>query len=82
MVERALAAASSPAWRAVVIGDETCDLQLARNAGLASIAVATGHGCRDGRHPAEPTWRFSSLLDAARWLCGARPPDRGEGLPR
>jgi histidinol-phosphate phosphatase family protein len=71
MVERALAASSRPAWRAVVVGDESCDMQLAQNAGLPAIAVETGHACRDGRHPAVPTWRFESLREAAAWLCGS-----------
>jgi histidinol-phosphate phosphatase family protein len=73
MVDLALSRSSRPAWRAVVIGDETCDLQLAMNAGLASIAVDTGHGCRDARYPARATWRFPSLVEAARWLCGGAP---------
>jgi histidinol-phosphate phosphatase family protein len=71
MVELALSRARCAAWRTVVVGDETCDLQLAMNAGLAAIAVDTGHGCRDGRHPAHATWRFASLAEAAAWLCGA-----------
>jgi histidinol-phosphate phosphatase family protein len=73
MVELALSRASCPPWRAVVVGDETGDLQLAKNAGLPAIAVDTGHGCRDGRYPARPTWRFPSLAEAARWLCGDGP---------
>jgi histidinol-phosphate phosphatase family protein len=71
MVELALSRSTRPAWRSVVIGDETSDLQLAANAGLAAIAVDTGHGCRDGRYPARATWCFASLVEAARWLCGA-----------
>jgi histidinol-phosphate phosphatase family protein len=70
MVELALSRASCPAWRAVVVGDQTSDLQLAMNAGLPGIAVDTGHGCRDGRYPARATWRFASLAEAAGWLCG------------
>jgi histidinol-phosphate phosphatase family protein len=73
MVDLALSRSPHPAWRAVVIGDETGDLQLAKNAGLPSIAVDTGHGCRDGRYPARATWRFPSLAEAARWLCGGAP---------
>jgi mannose-1-phosphate guanylyltransferase / phosphomannomutase len=68
MVDEALAAHGAPAWRAVVVGDATIDLQLARNAGLPGIAVETGHGARDGRYPAHPSWRFPDLHEAARWL--------------
>jgi len=73
MVELAISRAARPSWRAVVVGDETTDLQLAMNAGLPSIAVDTGHGCRDDRYPARPSWRFASLAGAARWLCGGEP---------
>jgi len=73
MVELALSRAKCPAWRAVVIGDETCDLQLAMNAGLPGISVATGHACRDGRYPARATWSFPSLAEAADWLTDAAP---------
>jgi histidinol-phosphate phosphatase family protein len=81
MVEAALERARDrdgapiPPWRAVLVGDETCDLQAAMNAGLASIAVGTGHACRDGRYPARATWRFASLAAAAPWLCGAEVPE-------
>jgi histidinol-phosphate phosphatase family protein len=70
MVERALGELDVPAWRAVVIGDATVDLQLARNAGLASIALATGKRCEDAAFPARSVWRFGDLGEAARWLAG------------
>ncbi|MFH2006076.1 MAG: HAD-IIIA family hydrolase [bacterium] len=68
LVDEALAALDAPAWRTVVIGDSTIDLQLASNAGLASIAVDTGHGCQDGRHPAREVWHFPDLAAAATWI--------------
>jgi histidinol-phosphate phosphatase family protein len=77
MVDLALSRSSRSPWRAVVVGDETCDLQLAMNAGLASIAIGTGHGCRDGRHPARATWSAGSLAEAATWLCGEAPAPGG-----
>jgi len=69
LAEDALSALDAPAWRTLVIGDSTTDLQLATNAGLASIAVDTGHGCKDGRHPARDVWRFPDLAAAAAWIC-------------
>ena len=68
MVERALAELGVSAWRAVVIGDATVDIQLARNAGLASVALATGKRSEDAAFPARPVWRFGDLGEAARWL--------------
>ena len=70
MVDDALAATGMPAWRTVVVGDRSSDLQMAFNAGLPSIAVDTGAGCRDGVCPARPTWRFADLSAAASWLLG------------
>jgi histidinol-phosphate phosphatase family protein len=70
LVESALAELSVPAWRAVVVGDATVDLQLAANAGLPAIALDSGLACGDAQHPARPVWRFADLAAAARWLCG------------
>ena len=73
LVDDALAASERPAWRAVVIGDRSSDLQLALNAGLASVAVDTGAGCRDGHCPARPTWRFPDLAAAVDWIVAPLP---------
>jgi len=70
MVERALAELDVPPGRAVVVGDASVDVQLARNASLASIALATGRGARDGAFPARPVWRFEDVGAAVRWLVG------------
>jgi histidinol-phosphate phosphatase family protein len=69
MVQQALQEQKIPAWRTVMIGDRTTDLQLAHNAGLAGIGLETGAACQDGRYSARPVWRFSNLQEAARWLC-------------
>lgn len=74
MVERALEHFAVPAWRSLVIGDRTSDMQLAVNAGLASIGVHTGCALADGVCPAEPVWTFPDLAAAAAWLC----PDEAE----
>ncbi len=71
LVQRALAELDVPAWRAVVVGDSTVDLQLAVNAGLPAIGLETGHGCADGGYPARSVWRFADLRAACRWLDGS-----------
>ncbi len=72
MIERAIDEHGARAWRSVVIGDATIDLQTAHNAGLPAIAVSTGKACRDARYPASATWRFADLCAAASWLAGER----------
>jgi len=68
MARSALADLGVPAWRTVVIGDRSVDMQLAHNAGLAAIGLKTGAACNDNRYPARPVWSFADLLAAARWL--------------
>ncbi|MDH7504132.1 MAG: HAD-IIIA family hydrolase [Verrucomicrobiota bacterium] len=51
-----------------VIGDSTVDIATAKNSGLPSILVRTGHKGLDGRHPVEPDLAFDSLLEAARYV--------------
>ena len=49
-------------------GDTTTDVQTARNAGLKSILVRTGHGGRDGKQSAAPDFTFDDLLEAVRFI--------------
>ena len=76
LVERALRELGARAWRTAVVGDRTCDLQLAANAGLPGIAVATGAGCHDAAYPARASWRTADLPAAARWLSGSTGDER------
>ncbi|MDB6108568.1 MAG: family hydrolase [Pedosphaera sp.] len=48
------------------IGDTTTDLETARNTGVRSILVRTGHGGRDGIFKSEPDFTTDNLLDAVR----------------
>ena len=72
LVERALRELAGRPFRSVVVGDGSIDMQLAHNAGIASIALDTGKGGRDTLFPARPTWRFADLAAAAHWLAGER----------
>jgi histidinol-phosphate phosphatase family protein len=71
MAERALVEQGVPAWRTMVIGDSTVDVQLAHNAELAAALVETGEAGADGRHPAKPCFRFRDLETAARFVTGS-----------
>ena len=55
-----------------MIGDTTIDVQTAKNAGVKSILVRTGHGGGDGRHPAEPDFTCDHLLEAVRLIIRER----------
>lgn len=68
-LKEALDAFGIPAWRAVMVGDRSTDMQAAANAGLASVGVRTGQGQRDGVSPARPVWTFDDLRTAVDWLC-------------
>ena len=53
-----------------MIGDTTTDVQTARNAGVRSILLKTGHAGGDGKHSVSPDLTFDSLLQAAQWIVG------------
>jgi len=72
LVDDAIASLERPAWRTVVVGDRSVELQLAHNAGLPGIALATGAGCEDGRCPARASQRFADLAEAADWILGEK----------
>lgn len=50
------------------IGDETRDIEAAREAGLAYGAVAWGHACREALALRAPTWLFETPDDVATRL--------------
>jgi D,D-heptose 1,7-bisphosphate phosphatase len=55
-----------------MIGDTTTDVQTARNAGVKSILVRTGHGGSDGKHAVSPDFTCDSLLEAVRLILQER----------
>jgi phosphoglycolate phosphatase len=59
-----------PPERTLMIGDTTHDLQLARNAGCASVGVSYGAHGADGFAPLSPLHVAHSVADLARWLLG------------
>ena len=64
LVQQAAAELNLDLSRGWLIGDTTVDVQTAKNAGIRSILVATGHGGRDSRFNAEPDYRVATLNDA------------------
>jgi D,D-heptose 1,7-bisphosphate phosphatase len=51
-----------------MIGDTTTDMEAARNAGVRSILVRTGHAGTDGKYPAEPDYVMPDLGAAVDWI--------------
>jgi histidinol-phosphate phosphatase family protein len=56
-----------------LIGDSTTDIQTARNAGVKSILVRTGHAGRDGKFSAAPDFAAENVLDAVRLIMEKTP---------
>jgi histidinol-phosphate phosphatase family protein len=51
-----------------LIGDTTTDVQTARNAGVRSILVHTGHAGKDGKYSARPDYSFDTLGEAVDFV--------------
>ncbi|SPE52301.1 D,D-heptose 1,7-bisphosphate phosphatase (fragment) [Verrucomicrobia bacterium] len=51
-----------------LVGDTTRDMQTARNAGVRSILVRTGHAGQDGKFPAKPDLTAENMLAAVALL--------------
>jgi phosphoglycolate phosphatase len=58
------------AGQALVIGDTTHDLEMARNAGTAAVAVCTGSHSRKVLEEAQPLACLESIAEFAAWLDG------------
>jgi histidinol-phosphate phosphatase family protein len=71
MIRRAAADLNIDLARSWFIGDTTTDVQTARNAGVRSILLRTGHGGKDARHAVQPDHTFDSLPDAVNFIARA-----------
>lgn len=54
------------------VGDSTTDIETAKNAGLKSVLVRTGHGGNDGKYRAEPDYVFKTLNEAVKFVLEQR----------
>lgn len=68
MVERARRELNIDLAQSWFIGDTSTDVQTARNAGVKSILVRTGHGGADGKHRVQPDHTCDTLLEAACFI--------------
>ena len=64
MIEKAQSDLNIDLEKSFLIGDRTVDIQTAKNAGLTSIGVRGGYGCKDGKYDIQPTYWADDLNDA------------------
>lgn len=57
---------------AVMVGDTTFDLEMARNAGTAGVGVCTGSHCREELQELEPLVCLERVADLPAWLGSKR----------
>lgn len=57
-----------PPERILMVGDTTHDLQMARNAGCASVGVSYGAHPPDGFAALQPLFVADTVRDLHRWL--------------
>ena len=67
-VHRALRVLEAPPARAVMVGDHPTDIQMGRDAGMATVAVLTGQTGEDALRAAEPDLLLPSALELEDWL--------------
>lgn len=60
-----------PARSAVMIGDTTYDLEMARNASTPSVGVCTGSHCREELERFGPLACLDGVVELREWLVGA-----------
>jgi histidinol-phosphate phosphatase family protein len=68
MIQKAVAELNIDLKQSWLIGDTTTDLQTARNAGVKSILLRTGHAGRDAKYRMQPDFAAENLLDAVNLI--------------
>jgi histidinol-phosphate phosphatase family protein len=73
MIRKAVADLNIDLKQSWLVGDTTTDLQTAKNAGLKSVLVRTGHAGRDGKFSAQPDFVFDTLAQAVDFIVRKKP---------
>jgi histidinol-phosphate phosphatase family protein len=73
MIERGVAEWNINLAESWFIGDTTTDIRTARNAGVRSILVRTGHQGADGKYPDRPDYEFFTLNEAVDFITRRHP---------
>jgi histidinol-phosphate phosphatase family protein len=74
MIKKAVAELNLDLSQSWFIGDTTTDVQTARNAGVKSVLLRTGHGGADARHAVQPDFSSDNLLDAVKLILSQTSP--------
>lgn len=74
MIERAASDLCIDLEKSWMIGDTTTDLQTARNAGIRSVLVRTGHAGQDRRWPVRADFEFFDLNEAVEFIAEVHGP--------
>ena len=68
MIQKAVAELNIDLKQSWLVGDKTTYLQTARNAGVKSILLRTGHAGRDAKYRVQPDFAAENLLDAVNLI--------------
>ena len=68
MIQKAVADLNLDLKQSWLVGDTTTDLQTAKNAGVKSVLIRTGHGGRDAKYRVQPDFTAENLLDAVNLI--------------
>lgn len=80
MLHEILAHCAVPAERALMIGDATFDLQMARNAGMNAVAVGYGAQPLERLRPFSPRLEIMDFAELRDWLLPVARPRSLEGV--
>jgi histidinol-phosphate phosphatase family protein len=72
MIDRARARFNIDMSRSFMVGDSARDILCGRAAGVTTIGVATGEGCRDVTDDSLPDFMFADLTEAVQFILGTR----------
>lgn len=68
MIDRAVQELNIDLKASFVVGDQSSDIQLARNAGCRAVLVKTGRAGKDGLNDAAADFEAEGLPEAASWI--------------
>jgi len=66
LIKKALKDFNIDLSKSIMIGDSTCDIRMGLNAGLKTIGVRTGYGCKDGKYAVSPNVMSGTLFQAVK----------------
>lgn len=68
MIDKAAKELNIDLKKSFIIGDSFRDVLCGKNAGITTIGVKTGYGCKDGNADIEPDYLFENLHEAVNFI--------------